>query len=516
MVIAREEQHRFPKQVRLAKTVVDPDTSTYPSYGSAPNAYWIVFLDGEYTAETQGSLTPTYHDRQTEGATTALNVLPDNFCPVGTIVAVWFFNGKWWFKYHGEKPVVIRGLTYTAVAEDDEVYNIDGVVVVQGEGFTAADCPGYVSAGGLVPVNNRKGITHENNELVYAILDSNDPVGLYTANYDEFVGGAGGGISQRCIAIVKGAIGCTDATGKVDGVLPIDGKVSPVANAAEELAVDNVHQDRFHDNDEVVIEWNNNSSVWCFKTLEKFATVIRGQATADFSGTDAVTIDNIQVCFPAGAFYIIGKETDSLPLESSATLNVQNSQAKHGREDNKVTCVWDESQGYYDIVSCKPKALRCTCQLYEELHGGDSSIKVDTIASADGGTTPANDTGQTYLTVYNPRHLCGPNNAPCEIQYNFGTTHWELVWVGCPTMIRGLATAAVATTDGTFYIDGVVVMQGYGAAADCLGYEATGTKVKINNYFAWEGDDNAPCVAALDQTATSSPYFIAINLKCPV
>ena len=98
-LIARPALGARDFQVRLAKTVQDPNTSTYPSSG---NTFWVVFLDGFYYKD-DGQQTPTYLQRQPDDAALALthNVGPTPYIPEGTEIEVWFQNGQWWANYGG-------------------------------------------------------------------------------------------------------------------------------------------------------------------------------------------------------------------------------------------------------------------------------------------------------------------------------------------------------------------------------------------------------------------------------
>ncbi len=90
-----------PRDVRLAKTIKDPNTNTYPTDGQT---FWIEFLDSHYTA-SQGDQTPTHTGRSTN--VVAHNVR-DAFLAEGTIVlATWqrglgaYGTGEWWIDLIG-------------------------------------------------------------------------------------------------------------------------------------------------------------------------------------------------------------------------------------------------------------------------------------------------------------------------------------------------------------------------------------------------------------------------------
>jgi len=90
-----------PPPVRLARTVA-PDGGSYPTAISLPTCYPIIFLDGTYT-RVAGAQTPTWTDRQNIARDVAYNLADDqqySYVPVGTTVAVWFKNNRWWFCWH--------------------------------------------------------------------------------------------------------------------------------------------------------------------------------------------------------------------------------------------------------------------------------------------------------------------------------------------------------------------------------------------------------------------------------
>jgi len=72
-------------------------------------------------------------------------------------------------------------------------------------------------------------------------------------------------------------------------------------------------------------------------------------------------------------------------------------------------------------------------------------------------------------------------------------------------VIRGQLTGDLATTDSTFEIDGVVVMQPVG------GTIAEGN-VTIYNVFNWEGDEDGECMAIWNQ---DNEHWEAVQVECP-
>ncbi len=89
---------------------------------------------------------------------------------------------------------------------------------------------------------------------------------------------------------------------------------------------------------------------------------------------------------------------------------------------------------------------------------------------------------------------------------------WEIVeaqpW---PLMIRGKLTDDLDTTDGTFKIDGVVVLQPVGAID--VGHIVDGSdEVTVHNIFSWEGDDNGNVMAVWNEEDTR---WEAVQVECP-
>jgi hypothetical protein len=70
---------------------------------------------------------------------------------------------------------------------------------------------------------------------------------------------------------------------------------------------------------------------------------------------------------------------------------------------------------------------RCTGLLQGALDSGDGSITVDGLAAIR-GVTPGSS-----VTAYNVHGWDGDDNAPCRIEWNKTTEHWELYQVTCPS-----------------------------------------------------------------------------------
>jgi len=79
---------------RLAITAYDPVGGTYPKRSLDPNTYWIIFVDATYTG-AHGLQAITATARQTLAKTVACNI-GDEYLTRGTLVEVFWDNGKWW------------------------------------------------------------------------------------------------------------------------------------------------------------------------------------------------------------------------------------------------------------------------------------------------------------------------------------------------------------------------------------------------------------------------------------
>lgn len=90
-----------PRDVRLARTIKDPVTDTYPTAGQT---FWVEFLDSHFTAN-DGDQTPTHTTRKT-------NVVAHNlrgaWLPEGTIMQAYYQrglgasgSGEWWLDIIG-------------------------------------------------------------------------------------------------------------------------------------------------------------------------------------------------------------------------------------------------------------------------------------------------------------------------------------------------------------------------------------------------------------------------------
>lgn len=92
-----------------------------------------------------------------------------------------------------------------------------------------------------------------------------------------------------------------------------------------------------------------------------------------------------------------------------------------------------------------------------------------------------------------------------------GTERWEMHFMQpCALWIEGLTYSAVQTTDATFDIDGVHVMQPVGGL---ICDQDPAAAMTIQNTFDHRADSNATAVAAWDET---SDHWDGIQVKCPV
>jgi hypothetical protein len=107
-----EAELRIRQQSRLAITVRDPNTDVYPAAADEPNTYWIVFVDGEFTA-VQGNQAHTLSARQTLTKARALahNLIdgPGAYVAENTLIEVTWHSRHWWFYYGAEEPSTSSG-----------------------------------------------------------------------------------------------------------------------------------------------------------------------------------------------------------------------------------------------------------------------------------------------------------------------------------------------------------------------------------------------------------------------
>jgi len=89
---------------------------------------------------------------------------------------------------------------------------------------------------------------------------------------------------------------------------------------------------------------------------------------------------------------------------------------------------------------------------------------------------------------------------------------WDVVSAqSWPLRIRGKLTAALATTDATFTIDGVTVMSPVGAIA--VGHIIDGSgQVTVYNVLAHEGDNNGEVIAGWNE---ATRHWEVIQTECP-
>ncbi len=85
-------------QSRLAITVDDPNTATYPEASATPNTYWIKFVDSTFDDSDDGDQALTTNNRQAVAPTVVRN-LRTTYIPEGTLLWVFQFEERWWTAY---------------------------------------------------------------------------------------------------------------------------------------------------------------------------------------------------------------------------------------------------------------------------------------------------------------------------------------------------------------------------------------------------------------------------------
>jgi len=184
-----------------------------------------------------------------------------------------------------------------------------------------------------------------------------------------------------------------------------------------------------------------------------------------------------------------------------------------------VWCQFDEQSGRWLAVEPWEKTWRF--KLTEDLAAGPANTATAKLvlmrsgwgASEDGGV------GLEYPTdiefeVSNPLYLPGRMVTGC-VGYarRFADSGlFEVVSCrGAATMIRGLLTADLATTDSSFKIDGVTVLQPCGAELAEGDLDGSDEATIYNADFEWESDEDAVCYALWDQ---ANNRFNAFQVKC--
>lgn len=95
-------------------------------------------------------------------------------------------------------------------------------------------------------------------------------------------------------------------------------------------------------------------------------------------------------------------------------------------------------------------------------------------------------------------------------RYNAARAKWTIVQIQPPALIiRGLLTADLATTGGTFTIDGLSIMQPVGGM---MIDQDPADPITVYNVFSWEGDNNGVCIAAWNE---DTGHWEAVNVECP-
>jgi len=90
----RQARLEMPVPMRLAVTVQDPNTSTYPTAASKPNTYWFRFRDGTF-ARDDGVQTVSWTNRSAAALDVVQNV-HQSYLPEGTVIPIWRAGKRWW------------------------------------------------------------------------------------------------------------------------------------------------------------------------------------------------------------------------------------------------------------------------------------------------------------------------------------------------------------------------------------------------------------------------------------
>lgn len=182
-----------------------------------------------------------------------------------------------------------------------------------------------------------------------------------------------------------------------------------------------------------------------------------------------------------------------------------------------VWCQFDQQSGMWESIEPWENVWRF--KLTEALTPGGSAEAKLVLLRTGWGTgedeegTIENPT-DILFEVYDPLYVAGRGAIDCVgyARRMADSGRFEIISMrSAATMITGLLTADLATTDTTFKIDGVTVMQPVGGelAEDDLDESDEAT---IYNVFAWEGDNNGRCFAIWNQAASR---WEAFQVACP-
>jgi len=139
----------------------------------------------------------------------------------------------------------------------------------------------------------------------------------------------------------------------------------------------------------------------------------------------------------------------------------------------------------------------------------------------DGSAWVTDTTASREIEVYDEIGTCrgrgkGTYSSPhdagsiARVRLNTQSSRWEIVDLQPNALlITGLATAAVASTDSTFTIDGVTVMNPSGGLICDTDPAAA---ITVYNVHSWDADDDARVEAAWNET---TDHWEALQVTCP-
>lgn len=225
------------------------------------------------------------------------------------------------------------------------------------------------------------------------------------------------------------------------------------------------------------------------------------ELTASLTEGGSATADEL-VWSNTSEDYTAGDEfTVDDTLSDSTSSGVVAASGKRGfaqrRAGSSATAVWEVVSWELD----PPTASVIWCQVDEGsgVGSGAASFTVDTVSvvQPEGAATPS------VTTVYNVLGFTMADDAVVYAVYNTDTNHWEALHTEpTATAILCLTDGAVASTDSTFSVNGVSVVQPSGAATPSVS--------ELINTFGHVFDDNATVYAVLGPAG-----WLAIQGDCP-
>ncbi len=443
--------------------------------------------------------------------------------------------------------LMIRGLTTAEVAESDETFVIDNIVIMQPTGGLIVDQTPPVDPGDTMTIYNVQQLylSADDTEVV---AEWNESTGHWEWRLEIlapgllFFNNSGEAAPPHAVMGVSDAGQMTSEEPYVDIVKPsATYRKQYVVNASSEIA--NAAYGRSRDVGHYIVAYDQTTGtpaagdIWVPKAGQW--TLVKSQTSYSTGPIGWHVV--VAGIYDGAAHYLVGKIVDAPPLmpyilyddmapgdsdkaaypvksdltaDTVADKNVlvsdgilKTTRAKGSNfysDTTKGARVWTMigPDGKNHIVAVNGMAQRCSAILAAAGAPG-ASVNVDNVVPLDGGQSPVTSSSST-ISATMPPAARALDNAVCVIEWDENGDAWKITQVHEQARsIRGTLSSAMAEGDATETITSPVSCDG--------GQVPTGT-VTGYNVFSWAGDSGGECWALWNE---ATDHYEFVNVECP-